>query len=248
MMRSLMIGCACLCLVAPPTQAADWGNVKGQIVFDGTPPTPKQLDVNKDQAACLAKGPIHSETWVVNPGNKGVKNVFVWLVSESGGKPTINPNLKDPPKEPAKLDQPTCAFEPHCQGIREGQMLKVHNSASIAHNVNWLGGKVKNPGGNKIIPANGNEMVKLNADKQPIAISCNIHPWMKGWIRVFDHPYFAVTDENGNFEIKDAPAGKLKMIVWQEDMGFLGGDAGKEGKAIEVKKGDNDQGVIKIKP
>ena len=62
MMRSLLIGCFCLCLVVAPTQAADWGNVKGQIVFDGTPPTPKQLDVNKDQAQCLAKGPIMRRT------------------------------------------------------------------------------------------------------------------------------------------------------------------------------------------
>ena len=132
--------------------------------------------------------------------------------------------------------------------MREGQQLHVHNSAPIAHNVKWDGGRLKNPGSNVIIPANGNVNIKLNADKAPIAISCNIHPWMKGWVRVFDHPYFAVTDENGNFEIKNAPAGKLKMIIWQEDMGFKGGEAGKDGSPITVKAGDNDQGVIKIKP
>jgi hypothetical protein len=217
-------------------------------VFDGNPPEPAPLTVNKDQAQCLAKGPILDEKWVVNKGNKGVKNVFVWLTAADGGKPAIHPDFKDPPKDPAKLDQPTCAFEPHCQGIREGQILKVHNSAAIAHNVNWLGGKVKNPGGNVIIPSGGDKDVTLKADKQAIAISCNIHPWMKGWARVFDHPYFAVTDENGNFEIKNAPAGNLKIVIWQEEMGFLGGAAGNAGKAITIKAGDNDQGVIKIKP
>src|SRR5262245_41067758 len=135
MMRSLILALCGAALVVAPSQAADWGNVKGQIVFDGAPPAAKQLDVNKDQAHCLAKGAINSETWVINPATKGVKNVFVWLVSESGGKPAIHSDYKDPPKEPAKMDQPNCAFVPHCQGIREGQMLLVHNSAPIAHNV-----------------------------------------------------------------------------------------------------------------
>jgi hypothetical protein len=247
-MRPLILAMCCICPIAGSARADDWGTVKGQIVFDGNPPTAAQLNVTKDQAHCLAKGPIVSEAWVINNQNKGVKNVFVWLVSESGGKPKINPNLMAVPKEPAKLDQPNCAFVPHCQGMREGQILKVHNSAPIAHNVKWDGGRLKNPGGNEIIAPNNTKDVKLNADKQPIAISCNIHPWMKGWIRVFDHPYFAVTDDDGKFEIKDAPAGKLKMIIWQEDMGFKDGEKGKDGSPITVMAGDNDLGQIKIKP
>ncbi len=91
-------------------------------------------------------------------------------------------------------------------------------------------------------------MIDLKADKQAIAVSCNIHPWMKGWIWCFDHPYFAVTDENGHFEIKNAPVGKFNMVVWQEDMGFKGGSAGRSGTPIEIKKGDNDIGKIEIKP
>jgi hypothetical protein len=247
-MRSLILALCCTLLVAAPTFAQDWGTVKGQIVFDGTPPTASELNVNKDQAHCLAKGPINAENWVVNKENTGVKNVFVWLVSESGGKPKIHPELAKPPSTPATLDQPQCAFVPHCQGMREGQDLVVKNSAPVSHNVKWDGGRVRNPGGNEIIASGGTKTVKLKADKTPIAISCNIHPWMKGWIRVFDHPYFAVTDENGNFEIKNAPAGKLKIVVWQEDMGYKDGDKGKDGSPIEVKKGDNDLGQIKIKP
>jgi hypothetical protein len=248
MMRSLVLALCSAFVIGGSIQAADWGNIKGQIVFDGQAPTPGQVNVTKDQQHCLSKGPIPIENWVVNKQNNGVKNVFVWIEADGGGKPSIHPDLAAAPKEAAKLDQPCCAFEPHCQGMREGQVLKVHNSAPISHNVKWDGGRVKNPGGNVIVPANGNTEVKLKADKQPIAISCNIHPWMKGWIRVFDHPYFAVTDENGNFEIKNVPAGKLKIFIWQEDMGFKGGAAGKDGSAITVKAGDNDQGTIKIKP
>src|SRR5207248_5945579 len=107
-------------------------------------------------------------------------------------------------------------------------------SAPVSHNVKWDGGRVKNPGGNEIISSGATKNVKLNADKQPIAISCNIHPWMKGWIRVFDHPYFAVTDENGKFEIKNAPAGKLKVVYWQEKVGYKGGKEGRFGDQIDA--------------
>jgi hypothetical protein len=248
MMRSLVLALSSALVIGGSIQAAEWGNIKGKIEFDGQPPAAGQVNVTKDQQHCLEKGPIPMENWVINKQNKGVKNVFVWIEAESGGKPTIHPDLTAAPKEPAKLDQPHCAFEPHCQAMREGQFLHVHNSAPVSHNVKWDGGRVKNPGGNVIIPAGKDTEVKLKADKQPIALSCNIHPWMKGWIRVFDHPYFAVTDENGNFEIKNVPAGKLKIFIWQEDMGFKGGAAGKDGSPITVKAGDNDQGTIKIKP
>ena len=57
------------------------------------------------------------------------------------------------------------------------------------------------------------EMQELVADRFPITVSCTIHPWMRAWIRVFDHPYYAVTDDNGHFEIKDAPAGEYRLVV-----------------------------------
>src|SRR5207248_1927486 len=72
------------------------------------------------------------------------------------------------------------------------------------------------------------------AESGPIEYKCSIHPWMNGYVRIFDHPYYAVTDENGNFEIKNAPAGKWRMIVWQEKVGYLGGKEGRFGTPIEI--------------
>ena len=96
----------------------------------------------------------------------------------------------------------------------------VHNSAADRAQCQMGRRPSQEPGRQRHLPAGGNKEVKLKADKQPIAISCNIHPWMKGYMCVFDHPYFAVTDDDGNFEIKNVPAGKLQMVIWQEDMGF----------------------------
>src|SRR5262249_8150451 len=132
-------------------QDAKWVTVKGQVVFAGTPPAPKKLDVNKDQAHCLSKGDILSQEWEINPTNKGIKNVVVWIAATGGAKPEIHPTLAKPPKENATLDQPVCAFVPHTVAMREGQTLVVQNTAPVAHNVNWQGSRAKNPGSNVIL-------------------------------------------------------------------------------------------------
>lgn len=247
-MRVLTLAVVGVLIVGSQSRAADWGNIKGKVVLSGDAPSAGKLEITKDQDHCLSKGPIMSENWVVNKDNKGVKNVFVWLVPAGGGKLQVHPDLATIKEKTVSLDQPCCAFEPHCLAVREGQKLEVKNSAPIAHNVSWVGGPVKNPGGNQIIPAGNSKMIDLKSDKQAISVSCQIHPWMKGWIWCFDHPYFAVTDADGNFEIKNAPAGKVNLVVWQEAMGFKGGSAGRSGSPIEVKKGDNDLGKIEVKP
>src|SRR5205807_4024214 len=105
----------------------------------------------------------------------------------------VNPALKDLKKKPVVIDQPRCMFEPHALTMQEGQMLIVKNSASIAHNVRWT--SFKNPGGNIQLPAGDKkEITDLVAENLPLQVQCNIHPWMSGWVGIFKHPYFAVTD------------------------------------------------------
>jgi plastocyanin len=234
--------------------AADdgWGTLRGRVVFDGEPPAAPELSVTSDQGHCLAKGPLANETWMVNKSNKGVRNAFVWLASDdsgSGAKLPTHPSLAAAPK-PAEVDQPNCAFVPRVVGLREGQTLIVKNSAPIAHNVRWEGSSLKNPGGNEVIPSGGAVTIgKLKADRFPVGISCSIHPWMRGTVRVFDHPYFAVTDADGGFEIRHAPAGNWRLFVWHEGSGWKGGAAGRKGEPITVKPGDRqDLGTLPIKP
>jgi len=195
-------------------QDKDWVTVKGKVVYDGTPPEPAVLKVDKDQEHCLGKGPIVSHEWVVNASDKGVANVFVWLTGPGGAKLKINPTLAKPADNKVHIDQPRCAFEPHVIAMREGQILEVDNTAPVAHNISWQGSRLKNPGGNVIVAPGKNHTVgNLKADTMPVSLSCNIHPWMKGWLRVFDTPYYAITDKDGNFEIKLAPAGKAQLVL-----------------------------------
>src|SRR5205085_6133428 len=144
--------------------------------------------------------------------------VFVWLTPAPGGAPlTVRPQLKNAMEKQVTIDQPCCRFEPHAIGMREGQELVAKNSAPIAHNVHWTGFPIKNPGGNVIVPAGQEYVIRdLKADTHPVKLSCDIHGWMNAWVRVFDNPYFAVTDKDGKFEIKNAPAGNFRLVAWQD--------------------------------
>jgi hypothetical protein len=234
---------------APAAADGEWGTIKGRIVWAGGEiPTPNHLNVNKDQGHCLSKGPILSEDWVINPKNKGVRWVVVWLVPNGGaGKLPIHPSLKEPAKKEVEIDQPCCKFEPHALAIRKGQALVARNSSPIAHNVDWKG--IKQDGGNTLVPPGQKLSIKnLKATGFPVSVSCGIHPWMKGWVWVFDHPYYAVTDADGNFEIKDVPAGKCNIVCWQETRGYRTNNF-KKGDPIEVKAGGvTDLGQLEIAP
>jgi hypothetical protein len=226
----------------------EWGTVKGEVVWQGKDvPEPAEIAVNVDAAHCLSKGKLHDEKWVINKSNKGVRWVVVWLTPEGSGAIPVHPSLAKLDKNEVTLDQPCCQFAPRVIAMRQGQSLLAKNSAPVTHNVKWNGGK-NNGEGNLLIPSGGEAKIGvMKASNSPVALECNIHSWMKAWVRVFDHPYFDVTDENGKFTIKQAPAGKFRLVVWHEDAGW--GPGGKQGQPITIKaNGETDAGKIEIKP
>jgi hypothetical protein len=215
-----------------------WGSIKGVVVLNGDLPTPVELAVNKDQPHCLSKGKLFSDELVVNKDNKGVAHVFAWLAPlDPKGTIEINPKLKAVPTTPAVIDQPCCMFEPHALIVREGQELIIKNSSPVAHNANLLVDPRVNEGKNILLPAGGEQAIKgLKQQRLAVSLKCDIHPWMQAKVFVFNHPYAALTDANGNFEIKDAPVGKYKLMLWH-DTGWVGGADFKAGREIEIKAG-----------
>jgi hypothetical protein len=111
---------------------------------------------------------------------------------------------------------------------------------------------IKGPNVNFLLVAGGQGVIAANKWKPypvPVSVSCNIHPWMQAKIFCVAHPYFAITDADGKFEIKNAPAGKYRMIVWHEGMGWVVGDKepSKQGKLITIKAGGvTDVGTLDI--
>src|SRR5262249_775278 len=137
-----------------------------------------------------------------------------------------------------KMDQPYCAFEPHVLAVNPtswdpqtkkqvptGQVFKIMNSAPINHNTAWSGNKLLNSGKNEILGAKKGSMM-INAKgwrdtdvggEELLGVNCDIHKWMNAFVGVFDHPYYAVTDKEGNYEIKDAPAeAEVVVAYWHQ--------------------------------
>ena len=219
--------------------------IRGSIVYPTAPPAEKIIAAASGIPACVVKGAVKEQVWEVDAKTKGIKNIFVWI--EPAGakrgapfpKESIHPKAAKVPAVPAFIDQPCCAFEPRVVAVRVGQEFIVKNSAPIAHNAKWASsgnGEV-----NPLIPANS--QYKLEApialEKNAINLSCNIHGWMNAFVRVYDHPYYAITDKDGKFEIPMALPGKYIMYVWHET-GWIAGKAGAKGTPIELKAGVND--------
>ena len=260
-LRSALFAAVAALVFASATHAEGWGTIKGQFVMaDGKVPPTVKVNVNKDEQHCLSKGQINSEKYVVDPKSKGVRYVVVWITPEKNEvadhktAPEIHPSLKAIKEKQLVVDQPCCKFEPHISVLRIGQEFVGKNSAPVAHNMKIesiaLGGVNENlalvPGGSLTIAAE-----KWKPYHYPSSISCGIHPWMNAKLFVLAHPYFAVSDKDGNFEIKNVPAGKLRILMWHE-IGWVHkkdeGKKGYDGQGITVEAGKTlDLGKIGVK-
>lgn len=225
--------------------AAQWATLKGQIVLpaDQQFPVRAEVDVTIDKAACLKKGPLYDDAVIVNLINRGVKNVFVWL------RPN-NPNPKatfaaneihpgDANRKPADvvIDQTCCQYTPRVIAARVGDTIVVKNSSAVTHGFTALGvqpfGAIEPP---PIIQRRREHRFgPLKQATIPTYFGCTIHPWMNGTLRVYDHPYYAVTDDDGKFTIPKAPVGNYALVAWHEKVGYHDGKAGRLGTPIVIQ-------------
>jgi hypothetical protein len=222
--------------------AADGATLKGQVVFPAGKDIPKraELNVTQDKDHCLSKGKILDESVVVNPKNRGVKNVVVFLRPDSTNPKAEFSKEQLPPGDASRkpgevvIDQPCCMFVNRVTVARVGDKLVVKNSAPVPHNFFW--DSSNNGAYNVTIPKMDKWTMPeaIKKENPPIQFKCTIHGWMTGYVRVFDHPYYAVTDENGKFEIKNVVPGKYRIVYWHEN-GLRGGAKGRLGEEIEVK-------------
>jgi plastocyanin len=233
---------------ASTARAQEWGSIKGRIVVDGTPPKPGPIAVTKDQF-CMDKKP-ENDSLVIGKDNALVNAVVYLRVAAGSAKVAINPEYEAKFKEPVVLDNNGCMFHPHITQVRVGQTLDVKSSDPVGHNTN-----IALLSFNQTIPSMGTTPVKVTQGAAiPMPVVCNIHPWMKGYILALDHPYSAVTGEDGTFEIKDMPAGQQEFQFWHES-GYLknvalkGGTTDNRGRAkLKIEAGKTlDLGDIKVK-
>ena len=188
--------------VDPATAAT----VNGTVKFDGAAPKPAKIDMSQD-AAC--KGSNTSETIVADGGK--LANVFVYV--KEGLKGTYAA-----PTEKVTIDQNGCRYHPHVLGVAVGQPVEVTNSDPTTHNIHPT-------------PKDNREWNESQAPKAPpieksfareeimLPVKCNQHPWMKMYVNVVKSPYFAVTDKDGKYEIKNLPPGDYTLAFVHEKLG-----------------------------
>lgn len=147
---------------------------------------------------------VPDESVVVN-ANGTLTNVIVYLKDAPACAGDIS--------KPVILDQAHCRYVPHVVALMVGQTLRVKNNDPTPHNVNMISDR--NPAQNLSMPDPGYQDV-IYRSPEIMQTKCDVHPWMSAYIGVFSHPFFAVTGDDGAFEIKGVPAGTYTLVAWQE--------------------------------
>ncbi len=204
---SLVVAALTFCLVGQ----AFAGDIVGKITFEGAAPKGSKIKMNADPVCMKAhKEPQLSQEVIVNK-NGTLKNVLVYVKEGLGGKKF------DVPTSKVEFDQIGCMYTPHVLGIQTGQELLVVNSDPTLHNVHSL--SKDNPQFNVAQPKKGMTLSKKFDKPESFKVKCEVHTWMNAWITVFNHPFFAVTGDDGSFSLKKLPAGDYTIEAWHEKYG-----------------------------
>ena len=204
-------------------EVSNGGTISGTALFLDPIPTREPIDVTKDKDVC-AMGEHLSEALIVG-ADRSIKNVIVSIIEIEKGK-----KIEKPSSNPT-IDQNGCTFIPHVLCITAGTTIDILNSDSVTHNVHTY--PEENSAINKVQPSSL-EKISLETEfgeEDPMKIGCDYHGWMGGWVGIFEHPYFALTGDDGSYTISDIPPGVYEVKAWQEDLGELV-------KTISVKAGE----------
>jgi len=197
--------------IASPVDAATAGNVAGRVTFDGMPPTPAVVRMDSDPN-CVSQGAAATDETVLVGSGGGLQNVFVYVKDGLG-------DLKFPvPSTPMLIDQKGCRYVPHVLGVQVGQSLEILNSDATLHNVHAI--PAANQEFNMGQPLPGIKATRQFSTKEVmVPFKCDVHPWMRAYVGVLDHPYFAVTAADGSFNLKGLPPGTYTIEAWHETLG-----------------------------
>lgn len=235
----LSLGSSCSKTVDEPTEGDkelkkytsknEEGSITGKISYTGTAPEAKKISTDADPACAQHAPNLMTEEWVVKDGK--VANTFVYIKSGTVGTTKIaeydGNTFPGASKTAVALDQNGCHYKPHVLGAMVNQDISITNSDPTTHNIHFT--PKSNPDWNQSQPNGAAAMIhKLARAEVLVPVKCNQHPWMKSYIGVLKHPFFAVSAEDGSFEIKGVPPGKYTVAAWHE-----GGATGTEQK-LEV--------------
>ncbi len=192
--------------VDPATAAT----ISGTVSFRGAPPSPQSIDMSADPS-CKSKDSVYQP---IEVSNGHLANVFVYVRS---GLPEAR---WDPPATEATIDQNGCRYHPHVLGVMVGQKVRILNSDETTHNIHPMPQNKANREWNRSQGPKADPIVTtFNAPDVMLPIKCNQHPWMRMYLSVLPHPFFAITGPDGKFELKGLPPGTYTVAAVQEKLG-----------------------------
>jgi len=191
---------------------ATTGTITGAVTLEGAPPTIGPVDMGA-APPCLKLNETRVVPPVVVTGPGGsLANVVVYLKSGLG-------NYKfETPKDPVSLEQHGCMYVPRVIALMTNQPLEVQNNDPVLHNVRPVLKNNKSWNQSQMV---GGPPIMASFSKPEFAahVLCNVHPWMRSYLFVFNNPYYAVTSTTGTFELKNVPPGTYTIEAWQEKYG-----------------------------
>ena len=186
--------------------------LKGTVKVEGALPHPARVTMTAEPS-CMKLHPLGiSAEDVVVDANNGLENVVVYISDAVSDL--------EAPKNEVVFEQKGCMYHPHVLAMQANQTLKIINDDPTMHNIHPI--PQANREWNKSQPP-GMQPLQETFPREEVAIPirCNVHPWMKGYIAVFKHPYFSVSGKNGSFDIKNVPPGTYTLQAWHEKFGTL---------------------------
>lgn len=185
------------------------GTIKGHVRFTGPATEQKTLPVTTDQYVCGKEK--DAEDLVLSP-DKGIRNAVVWLTSAPPGAKWETSSA------PVSLDQKQCAFTSRVIVVPVGGTVEFLNSDRLLHNIHSR--SKGNPTFNRTQPK-GRAIPITFTKPEIIRIDCDLHPWMRAWVVVAEHPFYALTGAGGEFALGNLPPGTYSLSVWQESLGTV---------------------------
>ncbi len=226
---------------------AKWRTIKGVFTLAGGASPPPQISVTTSDNC----GPQYDWALVVNQENNGIKNLVVYVLDGIGENDADAPNpvwvhpqysVATNPEMAEKLfDQEKCVFLEHMFVARTSQTIVLKNSDKFPHNVNISPKDGSRKYDNVIPPGATDTYQPAKPERTPFAVKCAIHSWMKGYMLFRDNPYFAVTNDKGEFTIENVPAGAdLEFRAFHESKRVNFSALEVNGKAEKWSKGKFD--------
>jgi plastocyanin len=230
-LKKLALGLSVVCLSFATTVSAETATLKVRFVYGGKAPDRTAISADKDAAFC-GKHELFTEELVVGEDG-GIKNVVLSIYTGRGGTKL---DKQAPQKKTHTLANENCRFEPHVVVAQAGDTLEITNPDDVGHNANL--GLIGNKAQNLTIPSKQSVKVELpESEPGAMPVDCNIHPWMKSYLLVLDHPFGAASDETGTLTIEGMPAGEALSFRVFLEKGSVDELTEKEsGKKIELKK------------